>query len=61
MSHARAAALYNREFRKTQGGVIGISLNGDFYEPWDAADQRDHQAAERRMQFHIGWWANPIL
>ncbi|KAL1986760.1 hypothetical protein VTN96DRAFT_5625 [Rasamsonia emersonii] len=61
MSHARAVRLYNREFRASQKGVIGISLNGDYYEPWNAEDDRDKAAAERRMQFHIGWFANPIL
>jgi beta-glucosidase len=61
MSHARAVALYNREFRCSQRGRIGISLNGDYYEPWDSQDKRDEAAAERRMEFHIGWFANPIL
>ncbi|GAQ10339.1 beta-glucosidase 1B [Aspergillus lentulus] len=61
MSHARAAALYNREFRSVQKGKIGISLNGDYYEPWNAEDERDHAAAERRMEFHIGWFANPVF
>lgn len=60
MSHARAVALYNREFQSNQRGRIGISLNGDYYEPWDAEDERDHEAAERRMEFHIGWFANPM-
>lgn len=60
LSHARAVALYNREFRSRQNGLIGISLNGDFFEPWDARDDRDHEAAERRMDFHIGWFANPV-
>ncbi|KXJ90360.1 glycoside hydrolase superfamily [Microdochium bolleyi] len=61
MSHARATAAYNRDFRQVQRGQIGISLNGDYYEPWDPADPRDTEAAERRMQFHIGWFANPIF
>ena len=61
MSHARAVALYNKEFRPSQNGRIGISLNGDYYEPWDSRDERDIAAAERRMEFHIGWFANPIL
>jgi beta-glucosidase len=60
MSHARATALYNRDFKATQKGKIGISLNGDYYEPWDSQDERDQQAAERRMEFHIGWFANPV-
>ncbi|KAJ5715784.1 CAZyme family GH1 [Penicillium malachiteum] len=60
MSHARPTALYNREFRTSQQGRIGISLNGDYYEPWDSQDERDQLAAERRMEFHIGWFANPV-
>ncbi|KAF5987596.1 putative beta-glucosidase [Fusarium bulbicola] len=61
MSHARAVAAYNQDFRASQQGQIGISLNGDYYEPWDSSDLRDSEAAERRMQFHIGWFANPIF
>ncbi|KAK2123626.1 glycoside hydrolase superfamily [Fusarium oxysporum II5] len=61
MSHARAVAAYNQDFRPSQKGQIGISLNGDYYEPWDSSDPRDSEAAERRMQFHIGWFANPIF
>jgi beta-glucosidase len=61
MSHARAVAAYNQDFRARQGGTIGISLNGDFYEPWDSQSPEDARAAERRMDFHIGWFANPIL
>ncbi|KAL9564640.1 hypothetical protein ACKAV7_011092 [Fusarium commune] len=61
MSHARAVAAYNQDFRASQKGQIGISLNGDYYEPWDSNDPRDSEAAERRMQFHIGWFANPIF
>ncbi|CAG8009002.1 unnamed protein product [Penicillium salamii] len=60
MSHARATSLYNRDFRHSQKGKIGISLNGDYYEPWDSQDRRDYEAAERRMEFHIGWFANPV-
>ncbi|GFP55003.1 hypothetical protein ACSS6W_002923 [Trichoderma asperelloides] len=61
MSHARAVAVYNLDFRATQKGQIGISLNGDYYEPWDINEPRDKEAAERRMEFHIGWFANPIF
>ncbi|KAL2838622.1 putative beta-glucosidase [Aspergillus pseudoustus] len=61
LSHARAVLAYNKDFGPHQNGRIGISLNGDFYEPWDSQDPRDAEAAERRMQFHIGWFANPIF
>jgi beta-glucosidase len=52
--------VYEREFRATQKGQIGISLNGDFYEPWDENDDRDKAAAQRRMEFHVGWFGDPI-
>ncbi|KAK2746478.1 hypothetical protein FQN57_003104 [Myotisia sp. PD_48] len=61
MCHARAAALYNKQFKQKQSGQIGASLNGDYYEPWDPDSEKDKRAAERRMQFHIGWFANPML
>ncbi|KAJ0416429.1 glycoside hydrolase superfamily [Aspergillus carlsbadensis] len=61
LAHARAARLYNLEFKPTQGGLIGASLNGDYFEPWDSSDPADHEAAERRMEFCIGWFANPIM
>ncbi|KID78202.1 Beta-glucosidase 1B [Metarhizium brunneum] len=61
LSHVRAVIAYNKDFKPSQGGQIGISLNGDYYEPWDSADSRDKEAAERRMEFHIGWFANPIF
>jgi beta-glucosidase len=61
LAHARAARLYNVEFKPTQGGFIGASLNGDYFEPWDSSDHRDHEAAERRMDFCLGWFANPIM
>ncbi|PHH66473.1 hypothetical protein CDD81_6948 [Ophiocordyceps australis] len=61
MSHARAVRAYNMDFQKKQQGKIGISLNGDYYDPWDPSDPRDWAAAEQRMQFHIGWFAHPIF
>lgn len=61
MSHIRAVVAYNRDFRRQQDGQIGISLNGDYYEPWDSSDSLDWEAAEGRMEFQIGWFANPVL
>jgi beta-glucosidase len=60
MSHARAVRVYENEFRSTQKGKIGLSLNGDYYEPWDVSDERDKAAAQRRMEFHVGWFGDPI-
>ncbi|KAL3481507.1 glycoside hydrolase superfamily [Aspergillus californicus] len=61
MSHALAASLYNKEFKPKQGGRIGVSLNGDYFEPWDPKEPKDHEAAERRMEFSFGWFGNPMM
>lgn len=30
-------------------------------EPWDAAEPKDYEAAERKMEFTMGWFANPMM
>lgn len=35
LAHAYAVKLYREEFKPTQGGQIGITLNGDMSTPWD--------------------------
>ncbi|KHO01629.1 Glycoside hydrolase, family 1 [Metarhizium album ARSEF 1941] len=61
LSHVRAGIAYNKEFKPSQAGQIGISLTGDYYEPWDSTDSRDKEAAKRRIKLHIGWFANAIF
>ncbi|CAG7927536.1 unnamed protein product [Penicillium olsonii] len=61
VSHAAAVQIYATEFQPTQNGSITIVLNGHFYEPWDA-NSIEHQAgAQRRLEFYIGWFADPIF
>jgi beta-glucosidase len=35
LAHARAVAAYRKDFKPTQNGVIGITLNGDMALPWN--------------------------
>ena len=58
-SHARAVALYRREFKPAQGGVIGITFNSDWREP-RTQEPQDVAAAERSLEFHLGWFADPV-
>ncbi|RZB39140.1 myrosinase 1-like [Asbolus verrucosus] len=58
LAHAKVYHLYNREFRSSQNGQIGITVDGRWYEP---ATPRDQEAAERTRQFYIGTVANPIF
>lgn len=36
------------------------SAIGDWTEPWDPADPLDVEAAERKLEFAISWFADPI-
>ena len=42
-------------------GLVGISLSGDWGEPVDISNQRDIEAAERYVQFYMGWFATPLF
>lgn len=59
ISHANVYRLYEQEFRTKQRGKVGITLNGEWYEP-KTDSQEDKQAAEMAMQFVLGLFANPI-
>ncbi|XP_052758518.1 lactase/phlorizin hydrolase-like [Galleria mellonella] len=58
IAHAQAYHIYNEEFRPTRGGIIGITLSAQWYEP--DSDERT-VAAEDANQFDWGIYANPIF
>ncbi|KAK5861422.1 hypothetical protein PBY51_022820 [Eleginops maclovinus] len=60
-SHAEAWHVYNEKYRKTQGGTVGIALNSDWAEPVDPSRPEDIAAADRYLQFMLGWFAHPIF
>ncbi|XP_032479871.1 lactase-like protein isoform X1 [Phocoena sinus] len=59
-AHAQAWHSYNNTWRSKQQGLVGISLNCDWGEPVDITNPKDIEAAERYLQFCLGWFANPI-
>ncbi|XP_077129154.1 lactase/phlorizin hydrolase-like [Ranitomeya variabilis] len=59
--HAKVYHTYDEKYRKNQGGVISISLNTEWVEPKDHTDSRDIEAADRYLQFTLGWFGHPIL
>lgn len=59
LSHALAVQLYRKEFKPSQGGVIGITLNGDMAIPYDDSPE-NFNAAQNALDFSIGWYADPI-
>lgn len=59
-SHAAAYRIYESEFKPTQGGVCGITIDTDWFEP-KTSSAEDRAAAERAIQFKHGWYASPIF
>ncbi|KAM3663194.1 lactase-like protein [Ammospiza caudacuta] len=59
-THAKVWHSYNTTWRREQRGMVGISLTSAWGEPVDPHSQTDRDAAERYIQFHLGWFANPI-
>ncbi|CAM4581952.1 unnamed protein product [Leuciscus chuanchicus] len=60
-AHAKVWHTYDSQWRSKQKGMVGISLYGDWGEPVDITNQKDIEAAERYVQFYIGWFATPIF
>ncbi|XP_071963681.1 lactase/phlorizin hydrolase-like [Antedon mediterranea] len=59
-SHAAAWHTYDDNYRSSQKGQVGITLNSDFIEPADRSNPEDVAAADRCLQFQVGWFAHPI-
>jgi beta-glucosidase len=45
----------------THRGAISIVLNSHFYEPYNAKERADVDAAQRRLEFYVGWFGDPIF
>jgi beta-glucosidase len=61
LSHTAAVQAYATKFQSSQKGSISIVLNGNFYEPYDAASEVDKAAVQRRLEFYFSWFADPIF
>lgn len=51
--HGRAYRLYERTYRATQKGYVGITIDSGWYEPLDPQNPLDVDAAERTQQFKV--------
>ncbi|ELV10219.1 Lactase-phlorizin hydrolase [Tupaia chinensis] len=60
-AHARAYHTYDEKYRQKQKGVISLSLNTHWGEPKSPNVPRDVEAADRSLQFSLGWFAHPIF
>ncbi|XP_020089298.1 beta-glucosidase 31-like [Ananas comosus] len=60
LAHASAVSLYREKYQAKQGGSIGITLLGWWYEPYSQSSD-DKAAAKRMVDFHIGWLMDPLV
>ncbi len=61
IAHARAVKLYREKYQAKQGGKIGLVLNTDMFYPKNSAHANDVAAAERALDFALGWFAEPVF
>ncbi|RYC79795.1 Beta-glucosidase 1B, partial [Fusarium oxysporum f. sp. narcissi] len=61
LAHADIVQMYVEEFQPSQNCTISIVLNGHYYEPYDADSKADCDAAQRRLEFYIGWFGDPVF
>ncbi|CAG7730044.1 unnamed protein product, partial [Allacma fusca] len=60
-AHAAAYRMYEAEFKVSQRGKVGISLDSWGLEPADPNSEEDLAATERAWQFKLGCVAHPIV
>ncbi|NWT52263.1 LPH hydrolase, partial [Erythrocercus mccallii] len=60
-AHARVYHTYDDKYRASQGGVIALCPFISWAEPKTLSDPRDIEAADRYLQFLVGWFTHPIF
>ena len=58
-AHARAVQQYRA--LGDVGGDITMVISGDWTEPWNVSNPLDVVASQRRQEYQIGWFADPIF
>ncbi|KAI4331940.1 hypothetical protein L6164_016887 [Bauhinia variegata] len=59
LAHAAAVRLYRIKYKASQKGLIGITLNSNWYVP--VSDKKpDQDAAQRALDFNYGWFMQPL-
>ncbi|XP_010004455.1 PREDICTED: beta-klotho [Chaetura pelagica] len=61
IAHAMAWKTYNEQYRSVQYGKVSLSLHSDWAEPANPYSESHSKAANRFLQFEIGWFADPIF
>ncbi|GAB2232942.1 hypothetical protein Droror1_Dr00012012 [Drosera rotundifolia] len=59
LSHASAVLLYKQQYQTSQKGIIGVSVNANWYLPLNQTSA-DIKAAYRAFDFFTGWILEPL-
>nr|XP_023899230.1 beta-glucosidase 12-like [Quercus suber] len=59
LAHASAVKVYKQKYQEVQKGIMGISLNTDWFVPFSNVTH-DHDAALRALDFMFGWFMDPL-
>ncbi|XP_009774064.1 beta-glucosidase 18-like [Nicotiana sylvestris] len=60
LSHAAAVRIYRTRYQKCQGGMIGITMGVEWYEPFSNSSE-DIAATQRARSFYTNWFLDPII
>ncbi len=60
LSHAKIVEHYRQKYQHKQQCQIGLALNCDWREPLTDRPE-DFEAAQRSLEFYLGWFADPIF
>ncbi|KAK9068297.1 hypothetical protein SSX86_012408 [Deinandra increscens subsp. villosa] len=58
--HAAAYRKYEEDFKSVQKGQVGITLDVNFFKPYDSANPDDVKAVEYAYDFMFGWFMEPL-
>ncbi|GJM92304.1 hypothetical protein PR202_ga08765 [Eleusine coracana subsp. coracana] len=59
LAHAAAVDVYRKKFKAAQGGEVGLVVDCEWAEPF-SEKLEDQVASERRVDFQLGWYLDPI-
>ena len=60
LAHQKAWHIYDDNYRSAQQGLVGMTICGGWCDP-NSQGQADIDAAQRSMQFGMGWLMSPLI
>ena len=61
LAHAKTYRLYEKKYRDTQHGELGLCVASYAYEPWDAESIYDKQAVDIKIQWEYAYYYDPLV